>query len=146
MAKIVVLSNVKLIEENEVSKHFKDEIRGIDCFVSKAFDEETQKHCLVASIEKIPELNAMHIQYPFVFDIEEERDTLFKEFDCKLYLDWLIETMTNQIEDAKKNAESQPAIEEMNAIMEDGGIQLITEEEADKLDLPELREHTEKPE
>jgi len=102
MTKVVVLSNVKLVEENEVSKHFKDEIRGIDCFVSKAFDEETQKHCLIASIEKIPELNAMHIQYPFVFDIEEERDTLFKEFDCKLYLDWLIETMTNQIKDAKK--------------------------------------------
>jgi len=154
MSKVVEMFNekVKLVSENEFTKHHRYEEKEIDCYLSKAYDEETDKHFLVVSIPKIAELNAMHIQYPMVFDTENERDEFFKNFNPLDFLDFLLDQMKNQIE-AAKAAESENAtkteetftLQEI-AEMSDDCIQVITEEEAEKLDLPELKEHIEKPE
>lgn len=95
---------VKLVSENEFTKHYKYEEKEIDCYLSKAYDEETDKHFLVASIPKIPQLNAMHIQYPMAFDTEQERNQFFTDFNALDFLDYLVEQMTYQIEMAKKEA------------------------------------------
>jgi len=95
---------VKLVSENEFTKHYKYEEKEIDCYLSKAYDEETDKHFLVASIPKIPQLNAMHIQYPMAFDTEQERNQFFADFNALDFLDYLVEQMTYQIEMAKKEA------------------------------------------
>lgn len=100
---------IKLISENEFTKHYKYEEKDIDCYLSKAFDEETDKHFLVASIPRIPELNAMHIQYPMVFENEAERNKFFEDFDALDFLDYLLEQMKQQIEQAKKDAASNAA-------------------------------------
>jgi len=122
-------NKVKIVSENEFTKHYKYE-ESIDCVLSKAYDEETDKHFLVASIPKIEELNALHIQYPMVFENESERNEHFETFNAQLFIDNLLEEMKIQIEKAKEDAENnaQSQITQIN-----------TEEEA--ADLPELIEH-----
>ena len=114
MSKVVSMFNekVKLISENEFTKHHRYEEKEIDCYLSKAYDEETEKHFLVASIPRIPELNAMHIQYPMVFDTQEERDEFFKNYNALDFLEYLLEQMEAQIEAAKEDAEKSKQIEE----------------------------------
>ena len=101
---------VKIVSENEFTKHYKYEEKSIDCYLSKAYDEETDKHFLVASIPKIEELNALHIQYPMVFENESERNEHFETFNAQLFIDHLLEEMKIQIEKAKEDAEYNAAI------------------------------------
>ena len=96
---------VKLVSENEFTKHHKYEEKDIDCYLSKAYDEETEKHFLIASIPRIPELNAMHIQYPMVFDNEAERNQFYDDYNPLDFLEFLLAQMTEQIEKAKRDAE-----------------------------------------
>ena len=103
-------NKVKIVSENEFTKHYKYEEKSIDCYLSKAYDEETDKHFLVASIPKIEELNAMHIQYPMVFENEAERNEHFQSFNAQLFIDHLLEEMKIQIEKAKEDAEYNAAI------------------------------------
>ena len=124
---------VKIVSENEFTKHYNYEEKEINCYLSKAYDEETDKHFLVVSIPKIQELNASHIQFPMGFENEAERNEYFESFNALLFIDGLLEQMKIQIENAKKNAEAN----EQSEITDD--IQIITEEEA--ADLPELIEH-----
>jgi len=123
---------VKIVSENEFTKHYKYEEKEIDCYLSKAYDEQTDKHFLVASIPKIQELSAMHIQFPMLFENEAERNEHFQTFNALLFIEGLLEQMKIQIEKAKEDAEHNAKLE----ITDD--IQIITEEEAV---LPELIEH-----
>ena len=93
------------LSENEFTKHHKYEEKDIDCYLSKAYDEETEKHFLIASIPRIPELNAMHIQYPMVFDNEAERNQFYDDYNPLDFLEFLLAQMTEQIEKAKRDAE-----------------------------------------
>ena len=94
---------VKLVSENEFTKHHKYEEKEIDCYLSKAYDEESKKHFLVASMPKIPELNAIHIQYPMVFDTEEERNEFFDNFNALDFMEFILDQMKVQIEAAREN-------------------------------------------
>ena len=133
MSKVVSMFNekVKLVSENEFTKHHRYEEKDIDCYLSKAYDEETEKHFLVASIPRIPELNAMHIQYPMVFDTQEERDEFFKSYNALDFLEYLLEQMEAQIEAAKEEAEKNKT----DAV---GDIQITFDEEIDLLKNTEL--------
>lgn len=112
---------VKIVSENEFTKHYKYEEKEIDCYLSKAYDEQADKHFLVASIPKIQELSAMHIQFPMLFENEAERNEHFQSFNPLLFIEGLLEQMKIQIEKAKEDAEH-------NAKLDD-------------IDLPELIEH-----
>ena len=93
----------KLDAENDVQKIFKS--IDIDVYVGKAFDEDTDKHFLIFSIPVIPEANVQHIQFPYVFETEKERDEVFTHLDDK-YISVFIEKLISQIEENKQKAES----------------------------------------
>jgi len=68
-----------LISENEFTKIFElDDIRVV---FSKAYDEDSKLHFIVSSIPEIKELGVMHIQFPFTFKTEKQRDKGFKKMD-----------------------------------------------------------------
>ena len=93
----------KLEAENDVQKIFKS--IDIDVYVGKAYDEDTDKHFLVFSIPVIPEANVQHIQFPYVFETEKERDEDFTHLDDK-YISAFIEKLISQIEENKKKSDS----------------------------------------
>ena len=93
----------KLEAENDVQKIFKS--IDIDVYVGKAYDEDTDKHFLVFSIPVIPEANVQHIQFPYVFETEKERDEVFTHLDDK-YISAFIEKLISQIEENKKKSDS----------------------------------------
>jgi hypothetical protein len=81
MTKVIRIYNFTLESENEFTKIFKDGDIGI--YLSKAFDEDANKHYVVASIPNIEEIDASDIKYPFPFDTTYERDDFFDSFDVK---------------------------------------------------------------
>jgi hypothetical protein len=89
----------KLESENDVQKIFKS--HDVDVYVGKAFDEETNKHFLIFSIPLIPEANVQHIQFPYVFDTEKERDEVFTHLEGN-YIAEFVEILITQIEENKK--------------------------------------------
>jgi hypothetical protein len=91
----------QLESQNDVQKIFKSQ--DIDVYVGKAFDEETDKHFLIFSIPVIPEVNVQHIQFPYVFDTEKERDEVFTHLEVN-YISEFIEKLIAQIEENKKKA------------------------------------------
>jgi hypothetical protein len=102
-AKVIKMNGVTLIEENVFSKHFK--CNGIDLYLAKAVDEETDKHFLVVSIPHIAEVDAQSIQYPISFDTPTERDEAFHKFDLdyvKIFLKEVVDFINEQKEKIKE--------------------------------------------
>lgn len=88
--------------QNDVQKIFKS--IDIDVYVGKAYDEDSDKHFLIFSIPVIPSANVQHIQFPYVFESEKERDDVFIGIDDK-YITMFVEKLISQIEENKKNAQ-----------------------------------------
>jgi hypothetical protein len=105
--KLTKIDGVELIAENEFSKTFKykDEINDIDLFVAKAYDDEQEKHYIVASIPIIKEVNAERVQFPFIFNDESDRDNGFEGFDvsfAKTFIPELIKMIKDNNEKQEK--------------------------------------------
>jgi hypothetical protein len=96
------MKEFKLEKENDVQKIFKSE--DIDVYVGKAFDEDSDKHFLIFSIPLIPEANVQHIQYPYVFDTEKERDEIFTHLEHN-YISEFVERLINQIRENNKKVD-----------------------------------------
>jgi len=92
----------KIESENDVQKIFKS--YDVDVYVGKAFDEETGKHFLIFSIPVIPEANVQHIQFPYIFDTEKERDEVFTHLEAN-YIAEFVEKLIIQIEENKKQTD-----------------------------------------
>jgi hypothetical protein len=89
--KLTKMDGVELIAENEFSKTFKyiDEINDIDMFIAKAYDDEQDKHYIVASIPYIKEVSSERVQFPFIFEDEADRDNGFLAFDINFAKDFI---------------------------------------------------------
>ena len=92
----------KIESKNEVQKIFKS--HDVDVYVGKAFDEETDKHFLIFSIPVIPEANVQHIQFPYIFETEKERDEVFTHLE-ENYISEFVEKLIIQINENKKQAD-----------------------------------------
>jgi hypothetical protein len=81
--KLTKIDGIELIAENEFSKTFKyiDEISEIDLFIAKAYDDEQNRHYVVASIPYIKETGSERVQFPFIFEDEEDMNNGFIGFD-----------------------------------------------------------------
>ena len=77
-----------LISDNGFTKIFKLR-EDVDLFLSKAVDEDTDKHYMVATIREIKELNAHGIQFPFEYDDESIRDNEYNEWGESVARDFL---------------------------------------------------------
>lgn len=111
--KLIKMEDIELISENEFTKIFKYK-DNVDIYLSKAVDEETDKHFLVASIPQIEETNTFKLSYPSQYDTIEERDAVFNDFNlnvAKFFIEDLIQTIKNQ---NKTNQENQNSIDEKN--------------------------------
>lgn len=89
--KLTKMDGIELIAENEFSKTFKykDEINDIDMFIAKAYDDEQDKHYIVASIPYIKEVHSERVQFPFIFEDEADRDNGFLAFDVNFAKDFV---------------------------------------------------------
>lgn len=89
--KLTKIDGVELIAENEFSKTFKykDEINEIDLYIAKAYDDEQDKHYVVASMPYIKEVNSERVQFPFIFEDEADRDNGFLAFDVAFAKDFV---------------------------------------------------------
>jgi hypothetical protein len=110
--KLTKFEGIELIAENEFSKTFKykDEINEIDLFIAKAFDDEQDKHYVVASIPYIKETNSERVQFPFIFEDEADRDNGFLAFDvlfAKSFISELIEMIKKQNEENRLKEEEE---------------------------------------
>lgn len=82
-----------LLSDNGFTKVFKLR-EDIDLFLSKAVDEDTDKHYMVATIREIKELNAHGIQFPFEYDTESIRDSEYDKWgegDAREFLEFAIQ-------------------------------------------------------
>ena len=110
-----------LLSDNEFTKIFK--VRGdIDLFLTKAFDEDSNKHYIVATIREIVELNASGIQFPYEYNTDHERDNAYKQYGTEEARDF-VEFSIQFIKDKEK----------------------FKEEEAEKIRLKELGNQNESP-
>jgi hypothetical protein len=110
--KLTKIDGMELIAENEFSKTFKykDEINDIDLFIAKAFDDEQDKHYVVASIPFIQETGSERVQFPFIFKDEQDRDNGFLAFDvvfAKSFIPQLIDMIKKQNEEKKLKEEQE---------------------------------------
>lgn len=94
--------------QNDVQKIFKS--IDIDVYVGKAYDEDSDKHFLIFSIPVIPSANVQHIQFPYVFESEKERDDVFIGIDDK-YITVFVEKLISQIEENKKQVNNESNIQ-----------------------------------
>jgi len=113
---------IEMLSRNEFTKVFKYK-NEVDMFVSKAVDEEIDKHYFVVSIPDIPETRTLQLTYPWEFDTPEERDYHFEIFDeakAQKFMEDLIEHIKKQNEinneaqrkaDEKKKDEIKAKIE-----------------------------------
>lgn len=92
----------KLESQNDVQKIFKS--HDVDVYVGKAFDEETDKHFLIFSIPVIPEASVQHIQFPYIFETEKERDEVFTHLE-ENYIAEFVEKLITQINENKKQTD-----------------------------------------
>lgn len=110
--KLTKIDGMELIAENEFSKTFKykDDINDIDLFIAKAFDDEQDKHYIVASVPYIKEVNAERVQFPFIFKDEADRDNGFEGFDvvfANTFIPQLIDMIKKQNEEKKLKEEQE---------------------------------------
>ena len=81
----------ELVSKNDFTKIYKS--FDIELFISKAYDEDENKHFLINSIPEIPEVGVARIQFPIVFENEKMRDEVFEgltEKDAAEFVEKLI--------------------------------------------------------
>lgn len=107
---------VETVSENEFSKAFK--YGDIDLFVAKAFDDDApMKHFLICSVPEIKELGVAHIQYPMTFKTEAERDSVFKGFDAKFFIDALMQQIKKNKKEQEDSNKDKPYVLNLGALV-----------------------------
>ncbi len=96
----------KLKSSNEFTKVYVNEELEVEMYISKAYDEDTDKHYLVASIPEIKEFSVHKVQLPLEFDTAELRDETFNNFDGDRLLNLIIEDVRKK-QEYLKNSDNQ---------------------------------------
>ena len=112
--KLTKMEGIELIAENEFSKTFKykDEINEIDMYIAKAYDDEQDKHYIVASIPYIKEVYSERVQFPFIFEDEQDMNNGFLAFDLAFAKDF-IPQLINMIKENNAKQEKERAEKEI---------------------------------
>jgi len=112
--KLTKMDGIELIAENEFSKTFKykDEINEIDMYIAKAYDDEQDKHYIVASIPYIKEVYSERVQFPFIFEDEQDMNNGFLAFDLAFAKDF-IPKLIQMIKDNNAKQEKERAEKEI---------------------------------
>jgi len=96
-----------LLSDNGFTKIFK--VRGdIDLFLTKAFDEDSNKHYIVSTIREIVELNASGIQFPYEYSTDYERDNAYKQYgteEARVFVEFSIHFIKDKEKFKEEEAE-----------------------------------------
>ena len=92
--------------DDGICKGFKDE-DGVDFFVNKAHDEETNTHCLLIWMPSFPKYNVFGIQQILAYDSEKERDDFYTNSINDDYVNNYIKNLSEHIETNRKNQQEQ---------------------------------------
>ena len=95
-------NKVSLVSANDFTKVFL--YNDIEIYISRAYDEDSDKHFLVNSIKSIPSLNVHNIQYPILFESQVQRDDAFNMFDeniAKVHIEGIIVEITKRNDESK---------------------------------------------
>jgi len=64
--------------------------------IIKAFDEETDSHYIIAYVPEIKELNVSQIQFPMLFQNQQQRDFEYDDFCVEDFMNHLISEIKNR--------------------------------------------------
>jgi hypothetical protein len=92
--------------DDGICKGFKDE-EGTDLFVNKAYDEETNTHCLLIFMPSFPKYNLLGIQQPLAYESEQQRDEFYTHGVNDEFANTFIKNLSEHVENSRKNAENQ---------------------------------------
>lgn len=93
-----------LLADNGITKTFKviSATSGeVDVFITKAFDDDTNKHFLIVNIPTMPLLKVERIQLPISFDSEQFRNDAFEKQVNELWVQNTIKGFEQQILSSK---------------------------------------------
>jgi hypothetical protein len=110
---------VVLESENENTKIFNFNDKEIMLYISRAYDEETDRHFLTYDIPEISALNVQKISDLKEFESSEVRDLLFESIDEK-WVEFYIKKLIIHINQNKAKNNPENEITEHEEIKEDG--------------------------
>ena len=90
--------------DDGICKGFKND-DGLDFFINKAYDEETNTHCLLVYLPSLPEYNIHHVQQPIAYESEQERDRVYLENMDEDFVNSFYEALVIQIKENKNQNE-----------------------------------------
>lgn len=92
--------------DDGICKGFKDE-DGVDFFVNKAHDEDSNTHCLLVFMPSFPKYNLLAIQQVFPYQSEKERDDFYTNEVNDDFVNNFISNLSKHIEDKRKEQENE---------------------------------------
>ena len=122
MATIALNSQKPLVvleSQNENTKIYNFNDKEIMLYISRAYDEETDRHFLTYDIPEISALNVQKISDLKEFESSEVRDLLFESIDEK-WVEFYIKKLIIHINQNKAKNNPENEITEHEEIKEDG--------------------------
>jgi hypothetical protein len=110
---------VVLESQNENTKIFNFNDKEVMLYISRAYDEDTNKHFLTYDIPEISALNVQKISDLKEFESSEVRDLLFESIDEK-WVEFYIKKLIIHINQNKAKNNPENEITEHEEIKEDG--------------------------
>ena len=110
---------VVLESQNENTKIFNFNDKEVMLYISRAYDEETDRHFLTYDIPEISALNVQKISDLKEFESSEVRDLLFESIDEK-WVEFYIKKLIIHINQNKAKNNPENEITEHEEIKEDG--------------------------
>ena len=97
---------VVLESTGENTKVFNFNDKEVMLYISRGFEEDSNKHFITHDIPEIVDLNCYRIQDPIEFETAELRDEIFKSID-ENYAEMYIKRMVLRLSQNKKNLEEE---------------------------------------
>ena len=83
--------------DDGICKGFKNE-EELDFFINKAYDEESDMHCLLIFIPELPQYNIKQVQNPIAYSSEIERDEAYIQINDE-FVNTFYALICNKIEE-----------------------------------------------
>ena len=83
--------------DDGICKGFKNE-EELDFFINKAYDEESDMHCLLIFIPDLPQYNIKQVQNPIAYSSETERDEAYIQINDE-FVNTFYALICNKIEE-----------------------------------------------
>lgn len=90
--------------DDGICKGFKNE-DGVDIFINKAFDDESNTHSLLIYIPNLPKYNIAHLRDLLTYENEEQRDGAYTHNMNDEFINMYYQALEKHIEESKNKKE-----------------------------------------